>query len=258
MPMNPLRPLLTASFLFALCVSLGGFPATVAAVPGPDPVSADGRSWILEPYFLVPNMSGTAVVHGLESDVNAGSGDILGALDFGAMLYIEMHGPKTSVSLDNTYMNLGADGSTALGDVSVDLRQTGVALTGYRRFGRCFEGSLGLTFNRIKGGLTSTGPLGIDREAHQTWVDPYVGVRLQTPDPKRWRFTFTGSVGGFGVGSDFAWQAYPEIGYRCSPTFELSGGFRAIDMDFENGAGSDAFKYDVTTYGPQLGAKFHF
>jgi hypothetical protein len=51
---------------------------------------------------------------------------------------------------------------------------------------------------------------------------------------------------------------FPEIGYRTSPAFELSGGFRAFGMDYENGSGIDAFKYDITTYGPQLGAKFHF
>jgi hypothetical protein len=237
---------------------LGGSPAHVDAAPGPDPVSADDRSWILEPYFLVPTMSGTSGIHGLESDVTASSGDILSALDFGAMLYIEMHGPKTSVSLDNTYMNLGGSGDTPLGTVDVDLRQTAVTLTGYRRFGHCFEGTLGVTFNRIKGGLKGSGPLGVDFEGQQTWVDPYVGIRLQTPNPKRWRFTFNGQVGGFGVGSDFAWQAFPEIGYRCSPAFEISGGFRAIDMDYENGTGNEKFTYNMTTYGPQLGAKIHF
>ena len=256
--MNKLRPVLLASCLVTALALVGGIPSPVAAAPGPDPVSADGRSWILEPYFLVPTMSGTSGIRGLETDVNASSGDILGALDFGAMLYIEMHGPKTSVSLDNTYMNLGAGGDTRLGTVNVDMRQTGVALTGYRRFGHSFEGTLGVTFNSIKGGLTSSGPLGVDLSDHQIWVDPYVGIRLQTPNPKRWRFTFNGSVGGFGVGSDFAWQAFPEIGYRCSPTFEISGGFRALDMDYENGTGSEKFVYNMTTYGPQLGAKIHF
>jgi len=256
--MNKLHALLLASCLATSVGLVGGTPAPVAAAPGPDPVSADGRSWILEPYFLVPTMSGTSGIRGLEADVNASSGDILSALDFGAMLYIEMHGPKTSVSLDNMYMNLGAGGDTRLGTVDVDMRQTGVALTGYRRFGHSFEGTLGVTFNSIKGGLTSSGPLGVDLSDHQIWVDPYVGIRLQTPNPKRWRFTFNGSVGGFGVGSDFAWQAFPEIGYRCSPTFEISGGFRALDMDYENGTGSEKFVYNMTTYGPQLGAKIHF
>jgi hypothetical protein len=65
-------------------------------------------------------------------------------------------------------------------------------------------------------------------------------------------------IGGFGVGSDFAWQIYPIVGYRFSDLFELAGSYRAMSMDYTSDEGSDEFVYDLTTFGPQLGLPLHF
>jgi len=219
---------------------------------------AQVSKWIVEPYFLVPNMSGSAGVGGLVGDVDANSGDILGALDIGGMLYVERHGAKWAYSLDTMYMNLGAEESTPLGTVDLDMKQLGMMGAGYRRIAPWAEAMLALQYNGIEAGLTGSGPLAVDRSGDQDWVDPYVGVRLMTPGAGSWRFGFLGAVGGFGVGSDFAWQAFPQAGYRVSELFEITGGFRAIDMDYEGGDGDATFVYDMTTYGGQLGGRFHF
>jgi hypothetical protein len=29
-------------------------------------------------------------------------------------------------------------------------------------------------------------------------------------------------------------------------------------MDFESGSGTDFFRYDMTTFGPEIGVSFHF
>ena len=113
-------------------------------------------------------------------------------------------------------------------------------------------------YNHIEVGFATTGPALIDRRSSEDWLDPYVGLRLTAPGTRKWRLAFTGSVGGFGVGSDFAWQVLPEVGYRVSRTFELAGGYRAISMDYANDDATPAFAYDVTTYGPQLGLRFRF
>ena len=116
----------------------------------------------------------------------------------------------------------------------------------------------GVQFNSIEGGLAGSGPAAVDLSDTQSWVDPYFGVRLTLPRTDRWRFVFMGAIGGFGVGSDFAWQLFPQIGYRFHPHFELTGAFRVLDMKYDNGTGAQQFLYDLTTYGPQVGARFHF
>jgi len=47
-------------------------------------------------------------------------------------------------------------------------------------------------------------------------------------------------------------------GYRVSKLFGVAVGYRVLSMDYESGSFDDLFKYDVTTFGPQLGVSFHF
>ena len=52
--------------------------------------------------------------------------------------------------------------------------------------------------------------------AGKSWIDPFVGVHFMAPLAERWWFGARGDVGGFGVGSDLAWQAYADIGFNAS------------------------------------------
>jgi hypothetical protein len=238
----------------AACAS--GALAQEPTPAGASTETAAGWNYLVEPYFLAPTITGTSGVRGITADVDVGAGDFFSALDFGAMLYFEAHSPLWAVSLDGLYMNLGAEATSRLGDLNVDLQQTGIMLAGYRRVLKWAEVLAGIQFNDMEATLTSTGPAGVNETGDRNWVDPYVGFRATLPHDK-WRWSFFGAVGGFGVGSDFAWQVLPQVGYRFSPLFELSGGFRAITMDYEDGSGNEKFVYDLTIYGPQLGARFH-
>ena len=260
--MREVRLILLACCLVATCAGLAGAqePATTPAMPpAPSAETTSSSKWncVVEPYFLVPTISGTSGIHGLTSDVTASSSDIFNALDFGAMLYFGISNPKWAFSLDGTYMDLGVSGTTRLGSVDVDLKQTGIMAAGYRRIKPWAEAMVGFQFNSIDGSLKGSGPLAVDLSDNQSWVDPYLGVRLTVPRDK-WRFGFFGAVGGLGVGSDFAWQVFPEVGYRFNSLFELAGGYRALYMDYTNGSGNEEFTYKLTTYGPQVGTKFHF
>jgi hypothetical protein len=48
-------------------------------------------------------------------------------------------------------------------------------------------------------------------EQTKYWVDPLVGLKLHHKAGDRWRFTLQGDIGGFGVGSDFAWHLFPVV-----------------------------------------------
>jgi hypothetical protein len=72
-----------------------------------------------------------------------------------------------------------------------------------------------------------------------------------------------GNVGGFGVGSDFAWGAMSTIGYRFSLFSEEKNaravaGYRDIYQDYTDGSGRNKFKWDVMLYGPILGLVVEF
>lgn len=65
-----------------------------------------------------------------------------------------------------------------------------------------------------------------------------------------------GDIGGFGVGSDLAWQVHGKAGYRFSELFGLDLAYRVISMDYEKG--DPGFVYDMRIFGPELGLVFHF
>ena len=63
-----------------------------------------------------------------------------------------------------------------------------------------------------------------------------------------------GDVGGFGIGSDLAWQAFGGITYEINDTWSLKAGYRAMGVDYENGS----FKLDVISHGPVVGVGIRF
>ncbi len=105
-----------------------------------------------------------------------------------------------------------------------------------------FSGSvLGLPFNlRVKDG--------------ETWVDPVVGLLYRRPLGKKWTVDLEGDIGGFGVGSDFAWNFVFGFNYHFNKTVSAVMGGRVLDVDFTE----TGFTYDATIYGLNLGLGFTF
>jgi hypothetical protein len=52
------------------------------------------------------------------------------------------------------------------------------------------------------------------------------------------------------------WQAYADVDFRASDLVSVILGFRAIDIDYEDGSGRDLFRYDILVSGPQIGVAF--
>ncbi|MCC5787961.1 MAG: hypothetical protein JJU33_14810 [Phycisphaerales bacterium] len=94
-----------------------------------------------------------------------------------------------------------------------------------------------------------------------SWFDPIVGARLDTPLADRLRLTANGDVGGFGIGSNFAWSATGVLGYDF-PFLGTHGsvylGYRAIGHDYSTGSGERRFKWDIIQHGPLVGLSLWF
>ena len=105
----------------------------------------------------------------------------------------------------------------------------------------------------------SGGPLGGNPSADKDpgWVDPIIGASAGIDVTKHWALTVEGDFGGFGVGSDFTWNALGLISYQTS-VFGLDTrfgvGYRALSWDYDQ----DHLKWDVVMYGPFAGAIFTF
>jgi hypothetical protein len=100
-------------------------------------------------------------------------------------------------------------------------------------------------------------PVGSPDSDH-SWVDPIVGVRYRGDLGGDWSLRGRADVGGFGLGSEFAWNASALFGYEFYPGFAAQLGYRVLHIDFGEGSGSDRLAYDLTMFGPIVGVSFSF
>jgi hypothetical protein len=215
----------------------------------------------LAPYLWGSSMNGASGIGDLTVNVDASFGDILDNLEMGFMGVYRASREKLSVTADVVYMGLGSTGTGPQGYVRGDVEMDQLAVevdVGYELAER-FVVFGGLRYNDLSLELDTTGPLGTrSADADESWVDPVIGVHYTIPFADDWSVMLRGDIGGFGVGSDFAWQAVTTLRWQASPRIGALAAYRYMDMDYEDGEGSNAFKYDLAFSGPALGIVFTF
>ncbi len=197
-------------------------------------------------------MDGTVAVRGREVEIDASFSDIFKHLEFGFMGHFEASNDKWVVLGDIFYAGLGAQPP----HVTIDFNQWIVEGGVGRKFGKNFELLAGGRFNRLDTKLGFRGPIGIEVQADQDWLDPYIGGRVTAPLSDRFSILVRGDIGGFGVGSDFAWYFNPALAINLTQSASLIFFYRFQHLDYENE--DDGFKFDVTISGPGAGVAFRF
>ena len=238
---------------------------TVAAK---QPVAAkDKWSFLLEVYLMFPNMSGKSGLGTLpEVEVDADPGDIFDKLQIAAMLYFEAAKDRWAFSSDLIYMSLEQDLKTGpvIQSGEVDAKQFAWELAGMRRLLPRLEAGIGLRLNSMKMSLdlvqnnVGGGTTNKSRSTTETWVDPFIVARLKSDPAKKFIYQVRGDVGGFSVGSDFAWQIQAYAGYRFSKLFQITAGYRVLGMNYDKGSEENRFLYDMDIFGPIVRFGFNF
>jgi hypothetical protein len=204
-------------------------------------------------YFVGAGMSGETAIQGISRDVDASFGDIMENLDFGFMSAFRIQKRAWSVGTDIVYVGLGT--TSEAGQIEVDSDQWMVELNGGYMIRPFFTVIAGGRYNSLSTRLFFP-QFGNERKASQEWIDPLIGGRLDLRLGKEWMAHLRADVGGFGVGSDFAWQLVPGVEWMPSERLSALAGYRIISMDYENK--DDGFKYDMTISGPALGLLCRF
>ena len=117
-------------------------------------------------------------------------------------------------------------------------------------------------------GTVNLGDLTLTREGFLSatksvsWVDPLVGARLRHQFAPTWNFVLSGDVGGFGVGSQFSWQALALLEHEFCRSKTVSWnamlGYKALNADYSQGSGLTLYNYDLTIHGPIFGITARF
>jgi hypothetical protein len=212
-------------------------------------------------YALGAGMSGEASVGSLDADVDLSLSEILENLEAGGMLAYRGERGNWAVTANAVFIGLGATKDLPIGtSAEVDFDELVVEVDGSWRFAKRWELYFGLRAVDIDATLEVRPVFGSNQtaSASKKWVDPLVGLRLDVPMGEKWMFVGRGDVGGFGVGSDLAWQATAHFDWRISKHCGATFGYIALDMDYEDGEGSDFFRYDILAAGPFAGATFTF
>ena len=179
--------------------------------------------------------------------------DIFSNLQFGAMGIAVARKGDWGFGADLIWMALG----TTVRDTNVDFNQGAFAFYGLRQLSPAADVTFGLRVNTLQGELTFKGP-GVTRSQDKTWVDPIVGVTIRTPAKRVVQLRLYTEVGGFGAGSDFTWQVFPDLSINLTQKASLEFGYRWLDLNYATGEGNDHFRYDVLTQGPVVGFAFRF
>jgi hypothetical protein len=224
----------------------------------------------VEPYLMFTSMSGTTQFGEIlpPTFICIPASKVFSYLKIGGMLYAEVHNDKLAFTSDLFYADLSQDASSKNNIINgtASLKQFLWELEGLYRLTPWLEAGVGARINEITAGLNINynpplggSPTSGNGQKSNTWVDPLIITRLKTVIHDKWLFQLRADMGGFGIGSQFAWQLQPDIFFRASKLLELGIGYRVISMNYYNNkSGSDYFLYDMEEYGPQIRIGFNF
>lgn len=244
------------------------------------PTLAASPAWTFDvaPYLWVPGIYGDVAVRGRTADVSLLPADFLSTLfesfKFAALGRAEARRGPLVFTLDLLYLSLEEDNTGRLGvERNVEFSQLILEFGGGYQLGEWPLGAQSwprLAVEALAGGryvnldselhLAGTGPLGtrVDAEGTVDWLEPFFGARFRLAFSEALTFVVRGDVGGFGVGSEVTWSLVGTLQYRVSRCVTLAGGYRVLDIDYEQGSGAERFVFDVQMRGPIFGLVIHF
>lgn len=253
--------------LFLLGVlTLGLMMLTPNSMAGQGEPAGSEWSFRLIPYGWMMGIDGDMTVKGVDASLSVNFGDILENLDIAGELHFEARKGRLGFFFDPSYLKVSMQASA--GPVGVDA-STEVTLFEFGGFYNVYQEPISqqsgrkVSLDLLGGGryFDIDVKLGFperDLSGDRSWVDPFVGARLMLDLSERWEFILRGDVGGFGVGSEIAWNGSLLFQYRAWDWGGIVFGYRWLYTDYEDGSGRDKFKFDATISGPLVGLNITF
>ena len=223
------------------------FALTIPAV-AQEPTQKNWQ-WRLSPLYLWGvSISGDQTIGGATVPLELDFSDIFSNLETVFTANFEgMYNNKWGFRIDYSYIDIKGD----QGPLSIKFQNTLAEVDGLYRF-ISGEHNLDFLFGlRYTDQETSVSPTPLN--ISQDWTDPVIGGRWIWDFADAWAIIAIGDIGGFGVGSDFTWQAMGLLEWQPFKYVSLVGGYRALYQDYEDGSGPALFRYKATLHGPVLG-----
>lgn len=222
-----------------------------AAQPIPVENTQPGKwNFAVSLYGLAAGQSGDVVVKGVPANLDLDFDQIWENLDSCGMGTVRIGYGRWALVTDIIYLGLEASGDKVDAEFDQWLVTPALAFQASEQV----ELFAGVMYNNLSAEIS--GPFGRRTSGTQEWWDPFVGADVNLPLTEKFSLHARGDVGGFGVGSDLTWQAFPYLDWRFAQWGSLQAGYRWLYADYEDSG--EGFAYDVTTQGPQFGITGHF
>jgi hypothetical protein len=178
---------------------------------------------------------------------------VVGSLGATADLKIEMAILEAGAAYEVARFGVG---SAEAGSVALDV------LAGGRFWYQKADVSLDLAATLDIGDLQLGRDRAFARSGSVEWADPFVGARLRYAIVPGHELFVRGDIGGFGVGSDFSWQAIAGYAWDYAVwngiTFSGVLGYKALYVDYRQGEGRHLYEFDMLQHGPVIGVSMRF
>ena len=219
------------------------------------------------PFLWLPSMSGEMESNYLNQNFKLGAIDIISNLKMAFMVNAEVSKGKVFLMPSYVYAKIGTDKVAAsfpngdeltiAPDMTMNIAGLNIGLHEAVSGKLIIDPYLGVRYNSFNTTLEVTGLLKATRvDEDAVFTDPLMGLRiLYFPHP-RVPLMLRSDVGGFGIGSDYSWNAVLDAGYTLSPQIDLMGGFSAYGMKFSGeGKAGNTDGLTLVMYGINLGVK---
>jgi hypothetical protein len=225
---------------------------------------ADAWTFSLAPYVWFSGVGGEVTGPQGSESFNADFGDVFGTLKFSYAFLGEARRGNFSLVTDIMYLNLqqgvpvpgfgeysGGSARTRSLEVSaIGLYTVAEGSAGRIELGGGIRGWWFDTELTLDPGLLP----GRTQSSSTSWADPVISARGVLRLSDRLSLTAYGDIGGFGLGSEFTWQAFGTLDYQVTESISVSAGFRWIHIDYDKG------RTDISLDmgGPIIGASVRF
>ncbi|MGJ8585189.1 MAG: hypothetical protein ACSHXD_13915 [Marinosulfonomonas sp.] len=242
-----------ASLLATSALAGSADPAPAAPIVEP---AAPEWTYSVTPFIWATALSSTSTIGNVTASVDADFSSILDALDLTVMLDFRARNGDWEFGGNLVYADLSST-KTASNGVSntVDAKMTLFELDAKKYFSEKYFGYFGGRYYDLDNTLSLGAPVNASASGRNTWIDPIVGAGFALPISGDWSFVGKGDIGGFGIGSDFAWQAQAYAQYDTSDKFSLLLGYRYLDFDYSPNTVTSS---NMTISGPVAGFRFRF
>lgn len=292
--MKPCDKRWLGDLVFACMLAMSFGVSVVAAQDAPDNAAAPSSSgpqandWSITvaPYLWLPQIQGTVSTHGVTAAIDLnyhqlfdlmGNGDLFAAgahiegryrqLSFFLDDFGGIARPQTSVVYGPNEMLPGRADVT----FNFNLLEFGPA---YRVLDLPVGEGRAISIDLLTGGrfmyiynsisvLNAQGQVDQKVKATTTWVDPFVGGRWWVPVSESIDVVFRGDIGGFGAGSELAWNLIGGIQYELpwrpgGARTTLAAIYKAFDFEYQTGSAPQKTVLALNLRGPALGLTFDF